>query len=207
MSGVRVPDWSPAAVTLLQGVLYASDERAWNLLLSNRSAVEDYFEAVALRLVVEESAPGMAYLRQLETAELDPEGPAVPRLLRTAPMTYAQTLLCVLLRDEYRRFEDDPGRDERCVVEEPPLLDRWAAFFPPPKRAAAADEKKLRKDLRAALAKLAEFGFVRKLKSEEPRYEVLPVLKARLPVDALAELRDTLRAHPGGRPPEDAEDA
>ena len=32
-------EWSIAAVRLLQGVIYADEDRVWNLLLSNRSQI------------------------------------------------------------------------------------------------------------------------------------------------------------------------
>jgi hypothetical protein len=179
-------DSSIAAVWLLKGVVYADDERVWNIVLSNVSSLEGYFARLGLRLVVDESE-GMAYLRQL-TDEEAPDGyDALPKLFRTTRLGYGQTLLCVLLRDELRRFEDEDLRNERCVVDETGLLDQWKAFFPP-----EADEVKQQKQMLAALRTLEDLGFVRRFSDEPPCWEIRRILKARLPATELELLKQQL---------------
>jgi hypothetical protein len=46
-------------------------------------------------------------------------------VFRSLRLSYGQTVLCVLLRDELRRFEEEDLRNERCVIEEAPLLNLW----------------------------------------------------------------------------------
>ena len=175
-------DWSIAAVRLLQGVVDADDGRVWNLLLSNGSQLESYFARIGLRLVVDESE-GLAYLRQL-TDEETPDGyEALPKLFRATRLSYGQTLLCVLLRDEFRRFEEEETHSERCVIGEAELLDQWKAFFP-----QHDDDVKHRRELQATLNKLDEMGFVKPFASEPPAWEVRRILKARLPVADLERL-------------------
>jgi hypothetical protein len=188
------------AVWLLKGVVYADDQRVWNVLLSNVSWLESFFARLGLRLVVDESE-GMAYLRQL-TGEEAPDGyESLPKLFRTTRFSYGQTLLCVLLRDELRRFEEDDLRNERCVVEEAALLDQWKAFFPPHE-----DEVKQQRDLLAALRKLEDLGFVRRFGEEPPSWEVRRILKARLPAGELEQLREQLAAVAARRGSDDARD-
>ena len=197
MSGeaIELPEWSSVAVSLLRGTVYGTDARTWSRLLDHRSAVEDYVAKVGLKLVIDETSPGIAYLRQLHEDEVDTPGDPPPTLLRQQRLTYPQTLLSVLLRDEYRRFEDGTTPDERCVVEERVLFEQWQAFFP-----ESADERRLRDGLRKSLKQLEKVGFTRGLSVEPPAWEVLPVLKTRLTVEALQSLRDELHAHPGGKP-------
>lgn len=181
-------DWSIPAVRLLRGVVYVDEERDWNLLLANVSRLEDYFARLGLRLVVDESE-GMAYLRQLDEDE-QPDGyDAIPKLFRATRLSYAQTLMCVLLRDEFRRFEEEDLQNERCVVEESALFDQWRAFFP-----SNEDEVKLQRDMHAALRKLSELGFVREFGSEPACWEVRRILKARLTAADLEGLRNELAA-------------
>jgi hypothetical protein len=176
-------EWSHAAVWLLKGVVYAEDQRVWNTLLSNASALETYFCRLGLRLVVDESE-GMAYLRQL-TEEETPEGyDAIPKLFRASRLSYGQTLLCVILRDELRRFEEEDLRNERCAIEEAVLLDQWKGFFTP-----EGDDVKQLKDMTSALKKLEELGFVRRFSDQPPSWEVRRILKARLPVAELEHVR------------------
>jgi len=181
-------DWSQAAVRLLQGVVESDDGRVWNVLLSNVSQLETHFVRLGLRLVIDESE-GFAYLRQL-TAEEAPDGyDTLPKLFRATRLSYGQTLACVLLRDVLRRFEEEETRDERFVVEELPLLDSWKVFFP-----GLNDEVKLRRDLRAALHKLEELGFVRQFGHAGESWEVRKILKARLNADTVQHLHQELIA-------------
>jgi hypothetical protein len=102
---------------------------------------------------------------------------------------YEASLLCVLLRDEYRRFEDEDLDNERCVVEFEVLLESWKAFFP-----AAADEIQLRRRLLSSLKKLEELKFVSAFDAEKNTWEIRKLLKARLPLEELERLRDRLLA-------------
>jgi hypothetical protein len=175
-------DWSIAAVRLLQGVVEANDGRAWNLLLSNQSQLEGYFARLGLRLVVDEPE-GLAYLRQLAEDESPPGYDSLPKLFRATRLSYGQTLLCVLLRDAFRRFEEEDVRNERCVVEETALLEQWRAYFP------QHDDVKRLRDLQACLKRLEEFGFVKRFGQEAASWEVRRLLKARVTADELEHLQ------------------
>lgn len=180
-------EWSVAAVRLLQGVVEADDSRIWNILLANRSQLEQYFVRLGLRLVINDSE-GFAYLKQFDSEEI-PEGyENLPRLFRTSRLSHGQTLLCVLLRSAFRRFEEEETHDERCVVTETELFDQWKSFFPQQK-----DEPRQLKDLQLSLKKLEELGFVRSFGQVPPSWEVRRILKARITVEVLEQLRDQLQ--------------
>ncbi len=109
-------EWSAAAVRLLQGVVYHDDnQQVWDTLLRSVSPLTDYFGKLGLLLIVDES-DGMAYLRQLDEEDVPPEYHHIPRLFRRTPLGYDTTLLCVLLRDSLRIFEEEDVQNERCVV-------------------------------------------------------------------------------------------
>ncbi|MBI3861035.1 MAG: DUF4194 domain-containing protein [Planctomycetia bacterium] len=186
-------DWSIAAVRLLQGVVDTDDGRVWDVLMSNVSQLEGYFARLGLRLIVDEPE-GLAYLRQLTEDEFPAGYDALPKLFRSTRLSYGQTLLCVLLRDEFRRFEDEETRNERCVVEESELFDQWNAYFP-----QQGDDVKLQRELLNALSKLEELGFVRRFGQEPPSWEVRRILKARLTADELERLQRLLQEAAGRR--------
>ncbi len=179
-------EWSIPAVRLLQGVVYNDDTAAWNALLDNQTPLAEYFARIGLVLVVDE-ADGMAFIRQMADDERDTDYQRIPKLLRRTPLGYDQTLLCVLLRDEYRRFEDDDLDNQLCVVEMQALLDAWKTFFPPQE-----DEVKLLKRLAASMNKLADMKFVRKFQDEPEAWEVRRFLKARVSIDQLEGLKQQL---------------
>ena len=175
-----------AAVRLLQGVVYEDDEAAWDVLLSNESRLETWFAKIGMTLIIDRSE-GLAWLKQLDEAERSEGYERLPRLFRKTPLTYAATLLCVLLRDEYRQFEDEDVDNNICVVETASLLDSWKPFFP-----GETDEVQLRRSLVTELNRLEKVKFVRKLGSDSAAWEVRKLLKARLPLQELEELRDRM---------------
>jgi hypothetical protein len=179
-------EWSVAAVWLLKGVVYSEDQRVWNILLSNTSILEAHFLRLGLRLVMDESE-GMAYLRQLTEEEGAVGYDAIPKLFRSSRLSYGQTLLCVILRDELRRFEEEEICNERCVIEETALLDQWRIFFRHPD-----DEVKQQRELQASLRTLEDIGFVRRFSSQPLSWEILRILKARVPPAELERLKTQL---------------
>lgn len=180
-------EWGAVAVRLLQGVVYHDDNAdTWECLQRSVSQLTDYFSKIGLQLIVDE-ADAMAYLRQPEDDEIDPEHEHVPRLFRRSPLTYDATLLCVLLRDELRIFEEEDVQNERCVVVQSDLLAVWQAFFP-----ESSDEAKLNRALTVALRKLEDLKFVRQFEKEPASWEVRRIIKARLPLAELERLRQSL---------------
>ena len=185
-------DWSPVAVRLLQGVVYHDDNLdMWEQLLENVSPITEYFGKLGLLLVVDEP-DAMAYLRQLDEEEIQPDFPAVPRLFRRTPLGYEATLLCVLLRDELRQYEEEDVRNERCVIAQSDLLSIWEAFFP-----EQPDSVRLNRSLTAALRKMEELKFVRQFEKDPPSWEIRRIIKARLPLADLERLRMSLMAAVG----------
>lgn len=191
MSPTAVPEfreWSIAAVRLLQGVVYSDDEKAWNAVLISRSQLESYVARLGLLLIVDEPE-GLAYVRQAEQDEL-PEGyQGLPKLFHRSRLGYWDTILCVLLREELRRFEEEDLHNERCVVEVSNLFDQWKAFFP-----ATYDEVRQRRELDSAMTKLSGLGFVRRFGEEPEAWEIRRILKARLPASELENLKSQLLA-------------
>jgi len=179
--------WAAAAVKLLQGIVYHDDPgEAWEAILAGVTPLSDYFARIGLLLVVNEE-DGFAYLRQIEPAMLPPDYPSIPKLFRSIALTFEASLLCVLLRDELRRFEEEIHRDSRCVVLQSTLLELWQALVP-----GEADPVRANRNLGGQLRKLEELKFVRRFEQEPASWEVRKILKARLPLEALERLRSEL---------------
>src|ERR1044071_2121718 len=114
---------------------------------------------------------GIAAVRLLQGvvyADEAPEGyDRLPKLFRKSRLGYDETLLCVLLREPLRQFEEEELSNERRVVETGALFDRWRVLAQ-----AQTDEVKARRELSSALGKLEELGFVRKVSDEPETWEV-----------------------------------
>lgn len=177
-------EWSDIAVRLLQGVIYQEDGKSWDVLLRNISPLQEYFGRIALQLIVDESE-GFAFLNQLSTDELSDGYQNLPRIFRRTRLSYDATLLSILLRDEYRRFEEEQLSDERCVVSVDDLFEQWKTFFP-----NDTDEIKLRRQLTSALRTLDGLKFVRRFGQSKDEWEICRILKARLIASELEAIRD-----------------
>lgn len=181
--------WASAAVRLLQGIVYHDDAAdTWDSILAGATPLSDFFARIGLLLVVNEE-DGFAYLRQIEPESLPPDYPAVPKLFRSVRLSYEASLLCVLLREELRRFEEEIHRDCRCVVLQSSLLEIWQTLVPREEDAVRANRA-----LSAQLRKLEELKFVRQFETEPASWEVRRILKARLPLAELERLRNDLEA-------------
>lgn len=104
-----------AAVRLLQGVVYAEDQAVWDIILAHEQELTDYFARIGLSVVIDRGEE-LGYLRQFVDGERLAGYERLPRLFRRTPLGYDATLLSILLRDEYRRFEDEDLDNERCVT-------------------------------------------------------------------------------------------
>src|ERR1700722_16458188 len=176
MPAVELPEfrqWSIAAVRLRQGVVYADEPPLWETVLSSQPQLASYFARLGLLLVIDEPE-GLAYLRQLSDSELSDGYDRLPRLFRKSRLGHEETILCVLLREQLRRFEEEDLHNERCVITESALFDHWRTLS-----AARQDEVRARRELSLALAKLEDLGFVRRLADEPQTWEIRRILKAR----------------------------
>jgi len=182
-------DWSPAAVRLLQGVVYYDDHaKVWDSILRFQTPLQEYFSKIGLALIVDEP-DGMAYLRQVNDDADTTEFDSLPRLFRRTPLGYEASLLAVLLRDLLRQFEEEDLQNQRCVVPQRDLLDLWRAFF-----SRQNDEVKLNRTLQSSLRKLEDLKFVKQFEDEPPSWEIRRILKARIPIRELETLKAALTA-------------
>src|SRR5580700_8942693 len=120
------------------------------------------------RLIVDEGE-GFAFLRQLEDSDLENVRgyDQLPKLFRKKRLSYDATLLCVLLREELRRFEEEEVENARCAVLTGELFEKWKTFFP-----EAHDEMKSRRAMNAAMTTLEELKFIREFTKEPQEWEI-----------------------------------
>jgi len=179
------PQAAPILVQLLKGVLYRDRHEAlWQDLLGLRAVVRDYFAIVGLELVVDE-AEGYAFLRQRDAEEED-GGSSLPRLIPRRPLSYPQSLLCLLLRK--RLVEQDAGGGEtRVILSRAQIVDMMRVYLPD-----AGNEAKTVEQINRHINRIVDYGFLRPMKGEEERFEVRRILKALVTADWLSRLDERL---------------
>ena len=187
------PQLSAVVVPLLRGVLYREDDPAlWTALLQLRARAMDYVAVLALELQVDE-AEGYAFLRaRPDDEEEDGAGKArLPRLVRRQPLGFQVSLLLALLRKKLAEF-DASGGDTRLVLTRSQVLELVRVFLP-----SGSNESRLIDQVDTHLNKVAELGFVRRLKpagvGQEAVFEVRRILKAFVDAQWLADFDQRLQ--------------
>jgi len=182
------PDLSALLIGLLKGVLYReSDERQWAALLNLQARVRDYLAVLNLALVLDE-AEGYAVVKSRpDPAEDDDSTPRLPRLVARRPLSYPVSLLLALLRKKLAEF-DAGGGDTRLVLSRDEIVELVRVFLPD-----GPNEAKLIDQIETTINKVAELGFLHKLKlasigtTGPASYEVRRILKAFVDAQWLAE--------------------
>lgn len=183
----NIKPFAPAIIHLLKGVLYEDNSETWNLLLHYEAEVKKHFEGIGISVFVDE-AEGFAFLKQ---QELDPEeneeGVPLPTLIEKRPLSYPVTLLCVLLRKKLLE-EDASGSDSRVVLGKEEIVEMIRVFLP-----EHSNEAKIIDNIDTYINRIIGYGFLRKLKNEEGKFELKRIIKAKITADVLQDIGQKLK--------------
>ncbi len=173
-------------ITLLKAVLYQERQpELWRDLLSLQGAVRDYFSQIGLLLFIDE-AEGYAFLKQQQPEEGKHE---LPRLIQRRQLSYPLSLLLVLLRKKLIEL-DSEGGETRLILSREQLVDMILIFLP-----ESSNEAKIVDSIDRHINRLCEYGFLRRLKGDESRYEVHRIIKAMVDADWLTDFNEKLREY------------
>ncbi|WP_372874285.1 DUF4194 domain-containing protein [Pseudomonas sp.] len=175
-------------IALFKGVLYQEDDPAlWQSLLDLQSRVRDYLGVLGLQLILDE-AEGYAYLRQhQEEDEAVPGQVALPRLIARRQLSYPVSLLLALLRKRLAEFDASSG-EARLILSREQIADLLRLFL-----VEGSNEAKLADRIDTHIAKVVEFGFLRRLRGKDEQFEVRRILKAYVDAQWLNEFDQRLR--------------
>ncbi|HWS66018.1 MAG TPA: DUF4194 domain-containing protein [Steroidobacteraceae bacterium] len=176
----------PAVVIpLLKGVFYRdADAASWSALLNLQSRVRDYVAVLGLDLVLDE-AEGYAFLRSRPESD-DQSAPKLPRLVARRPLSFPVSLLLALLRKKLAEF-DASGGDTRLILSRSEIVELIRVFLPD-----SSNETRIVDQVDVHLNKIADLGFVRRLRGQENMIEVLRILKAFVDAQWLTEFDQRL---------------
>jgi hypothetical protein len=179
MASVEGPGISLPVIALLKGVLYRDENEAlWQDLLSSQATIRDYTAVLGLELVVDE-AEGFAWLRSRAVAALEEEG--LPRLMARRQLSFLQSLILVLLRKRLAE-SDSSGEGQRLILSRDDIVDMVKLFMPTgPNEVRSSDQ------VMAAVSRLDDYGFMRRLKNQEGLFEVRRVIKSFVDAQWLAD--------------------
>ena len=184
--GLRPPhELSSVVVPLLKGVLYREDNLGlWDSLVHLQASVRDYVAILGLELMLDE-AEGYAFLRSRQSEDEDGQS-AIPRLVARRQLSYPVSLLLVLLRKKLAEF-DAGGGDTRLILSRDEVVELIRIFLP-----AGSNEVKLIDQVDGTLNKIAELGFIRRLRGQGQMIEVRRIIKAFVDAQWLADFDERL---------------
>ena len=188
------PALSAVVIPLLKGVIYQeNDPQLWSRLIALDAKVRDYVGVLDLELVLDE-AEGYAFLRSRETDDSDSgKSATTPRLFPRRQLSFPVSLLLALLRKKLAEF-DASGGEARLVLSRDEITEILRVFLP-----ANSNEARLTDQIETHLNKIAELGFIRKLKassaSTPASYEIRRILKAFVDAQWLADFDARLDAY------------
>jgi hypothetical protein len=189
-----VPELSRLLVQLLKGVLYRDDdEPLWAALLRLQSRVREQAAVLLLDLVLDE-AEGYAFLKSRPDADESEGAPRLPRLVARRPLSYPVSLMLALLRKRLAEF-DAGGGETRLVLARDEIAELMRVFLPD-----GTNEARLVDQVDATIAKVADLGFLRRLKpaagtQDSGRYELRRILKAFVDAQWLADFDARLEVY------------
>ena len=173
-------------VKLLNGVVYDENEKLWNDLLQYQIPITQFFERIAVDLIVDKK-DGYAYLKQIE---IDEEGNTIG-LVRRIPLKYEPSLICVFLREMLD--DSDNNIDQRNLyITHKQLRDHIELFFK-----EKANKVKLLSEFDNHIAAIVKLGFLKEISGDntvkdDTRYEVRRIIKAKITNDVLGEFKKKL---------------
>lgn len=178
---------------LATGPLYRDEADLWNRLQTEENSVRQHYHNMGLEVVIDPDA-GFAFLKQEDSAPTedgdwqDPAEAPMPRLLRRTPLGYHPTLLLILLRERLLHHEQAASSEVYLYLDEDQLTELLRPYY-----ADTHNEKKLNERVSRVINRLVEIGILRRLNNRaEAIYRVEPILKAKLPAEAIQEVRQRL---------------
>lgn len=176
--------YAPVIVKLLQGAVY-SEDKLWNELILNQFPIGRYFRQIGIELIVEEK-DGYAFLKQFE----DEDGKTIG-LIRRIPLTYEQTLLCVLLREWLDEFEITDTETRNLYITHKQFRERIEMFFK-----EKSNQAKLLRNLDILIKDMLSLDFLKRIEDspypDERKYEVRRIIKSKITADKLIEFKQKL---------------
>lgn len=210
MSKLRTKQESSALSTvlikLLQGFLLQEDKQAWEALQLQQTVVREYFATLGLHLHLDDN-DGYAFLRTIPMGEND-DGKVTGEsaignvqqevaaekkkltLMRKMPLSFEVSLLCVLLREALDQFDATVHDDHRLIMTKSDIYDLLKLYFPD-----KHDETKLIRRWDGIINKVIELGFIRELRSDASRIEVLRIIKAMIDAERVSEMKRNMQRY------------
>jgi hypothetical protein len=177
--------YSHILVALLKGIVYSHNEKVWDELLKpeNEADVKKYFADINLELIIDKSE-GYAYLKQKQSEDDEEEA---PRLIERRQLNFHVSLLCLLLR-KHLIENDREGESTKAILTREEIIQLVKPFYK-----ETTNEANQQKQIEAAMKRIIDEGFLRKMKTEDEQYEINRIIKAFVNADVVKDSLEKLQ--------------
>lgn len=179
--------YSPILVALLKGIVYSHNEKVWDELLKpeNEADVKKYFADLNLELIIDKSE-GYAYLKQRQSEDDEEEA---PKLIERRQLNFHVSLLCLLLR-KHLIENDREGESTKAILTKEEIIQLVKPFYK-----ETTNEANQQKQIEAAMKRVIDEGFLRKMKTEDEQYEINRIIKAFVNADVVKDSLEKLQTY------------
>jgi hypothetical protein len=186
-----IAPYTPVILKLLVNPVFSDDSTYWNMLLTYQKQIQEYLGHIGLALEVQE-LDGYAYLYQPEIEDEEGDIMALPRITRRDRLTFHATLLCVLLREWLDQQEAQHLDNRGCFITGEQIRDLMLPFLP-----ERNDMRKVERRIEAAINQISYLGFLKRLSGQQDvaYFEIRRILKAKMDVEKLAEIKEKLQRY------------
>jgi hypothetical protein len=177
--------YSHILVALLKGIVYSHNEKVWDELIKpeNETDVQKYFANINLELIIDKSE-GYAYLKQKQSGDEEDEA---PKLIERRQLNFHVSLLCLLLR-KHLIENDREGESTKAILSKDEIINMVKPFY-----RETTNEANQHKQIEAAIKRVTDEGFLRKMKTEDEQYEINRIIKAFINADVVKDSLEKLQ--------------
>lgn len=182
--------YSNVLIALLKGIVYRDQEEIWNTLIQPRNErdVRNYFADIHMNVIIDKEE-GYAYLRQQQTLQEteerettgQPGQETVLSLIKKRPLPFYVSLLCLLLR-KHLIENDQVGESVKAILTREEIDNLMKLYMK-----ESSNEANTQKQIKIAIDKVTDEGFLRRMKTEQEQYEVNRIIKAFVNADQVGE--------------------
>lgn len=173
-----------AIIRLMQGVVYREkSDDVWRTLERHPAPVRDHFSEIGIDVIIDD-LEGYAYLR---ASEADEGEEPLPRLVKRRSLTYAQSLLVLLLRKRLAEFEGS-GEEGKLVLEREQLVELLRVFLQ-----ESTNEARVIQKADQTIEQVVKLGFLKPLRSrgaarsQPGAWEVQRIIKAYVDAETMSD--------------------
>lgn len=161
--------------------------KLWTALVRDEAVIRRRLSELFLELVIAEDHQ-VAFIRQADVGDLD-----APKLLRSAPLTFLDSVLLLYLRQCLTQAD---AHGERAVLGAAEMIEHLGLF----ERALNTDRSGFAKRCQASIEKIKKYSILQKIRSSDDRYEISPTLKLLFSADAIRDLTRLYERMAAGEP-------